>query len=59
MGDRSRLFVMPLFWSGTQKSSLSDTQRFFFLFVFFFSFLFYFFILCTASLAVSWAQLMT
>ena len=36
MGDRSRLFVMPLFWSGTQKSSLSDTQRVFFSFLFLF-----------------------
>ena len=52
MGDRSRLFVMPLFWSGTQKSSLSDTQRFFCCFLFLF-FLLFFFILCTASLAVS------
>ena len=38
MGDRSRLFVMPLFLSATQKSSLSDTQRDFVLF--FFSLLF-------------------
>ena len=44
MGDRSRLFVMPLFLSGTQKSSLSDTQRVFFFFSFFlYHFLFRFF----------------
>ena len=49
MGDRSRLFVMPLVLSGTQKSSLSDTQRVFFLFFFSLDF----FILCKASPAVS------
>ena len=44
MGDRSRLFVMPLFLSGTQKSSLSDTQRVFLFFSFsLFSFFFFFF----------------
>ena len=32
--------LSPLFWSGTQKSSLSDTQRVFFFF--FFSFLLFF-----------------
>ena len=60
MGDRSRLFVMPLFLSGTQKSSLSDTQRVFPFFSFsLFSFFFLdFFILCKASPSVSYAQLM-
>ena len=56
MGDRSRLFVMPLFLSGTQKSSLSDTQRVFLFFSFsLFSFFFFldFFILCKASPSVS------
>ena len=37
---RDCLLIMPLFLSGTQKSSLSDTQRVFFLF--FFSLLFSF-----------------
>ena len=46
--------LSPLFWSGTQKSSLSDTQRVFFLFFFpFLFFIFRFFILCKASPAVS------
>ena len=54
MGDRSRLFVMPLFLSETQKSSLSDTQRVFFSFLFLFIiFSLDFFILCKASPAVS------
>ena len=46
--------LSPLFWSGTQKSSLSDTQRVFFSFLFLFIIFFLdFFILCKASPAVS------
>lgn len=47
--------LSPLFWSGTQKSSLSDTQRVFFSFLFLFFILFFldFFVLCKASPAVS------
>lgn len=45
--------LSPLFWSGTQKSSLSDTQRVFFLFFSLFYFFLDFFILCKASPAVS------
>ena len=43
----------PLFWSGTQKSSLSDTASFFFFSFSLFYFFLDFFILCKASPAVS------
>ena len=53
MGDRSRLFVMPLFLSGTQKSTIRHTARFFSFLFLFNIFSLDFFILCKASPAVS------